>query len=41
VLAKELCALKVEHIHKDYFQIADAKTATGWGDIPICSTFAR
>jgi hypothetical protein len=32
---EELCALKTERVHKDYFQVADAKTDAGWRDIPI------
>jgi integrase len=37
---EELCTLKTEQVHKDYFQVADAKTDAGWRDIPIHSKLA-
>jgi integrase len=34
---EELCALRVEHIKKDSFQVADAKTPAGVREVPIHS----
>jgi site-specific recombinase XerC len=32
---EEICALTTERVHKDYFEVADAKTRAGWREIPI------
>jgi integrase len=32
---EELCALKVEKVKKDHFEVEDAKTAAGWRQVPI------
>ncbi len=32
---EELCSLPTERVHKDYFEIADAKTPSGWREVPI------
>jgi site-specific recombinase XerD len=37
---EELCALKLDKVHKDHFQIEDAKTEAGWRDVPIHSRLA-
>ena len=39
---EELCALKVENVHLDeaWFEIVDAKTASGWRQVPIHSALA-
>jgi integrase len=34
---EELCALKLERVHGDYVEIADAKTPAGWRQVPIHS----
>jgi len=34
---EELCALKVDKVHRDYIEIEDAKTAAGWRQVPIHS----
>ncbi len=33
----ELCSLKTDEVHKDYFTVEDAKTAAGCRDVPIHS----
>ena len=32
---EELCSLKLENVHSDYFEIVDAKSEAGWRKIPI------
>jgi len=32
---EELCALKVEDVHKDFFTVKNAKTDAGWREVPI------
>ena len=34
---EELCALKLDRVHRDYVEIADAKTSAGWRQVPIHS----
>lgn len=38
---EELCALPVERVGKDHFEIADAKTPAGWRQVPIHSKLKR
>ncbi len=37
---EELCGLKKEHVHEDYFEIVDAKTTAGIRDVPIHNELA-
>jgi integrase len=32
---EELCSLKIEQVKDDYFSITDAKTQSGWREVPI------
>jgi integrase len=36
----ELCSLKVEHVHGEYFEIVEAKTAAGVRQVPIHDALA-
>ena len=38
---EELCALPIDRVGKDYIEIADAKTAAGWRQVPIHSKLKR
>jgi integrase len=38
---EELCALKVEKVGRDYFDVEDAKTAAGWRRVPIHSKLKK
>lgn len=35
---EEICALKVEDVHKDHFTVKNAKTDAGWREVPIHPT---
>ena len=38
---EELCSLKVQQVHDEYFSVGDAKTKAGWRDIPIHRELAQ
>ena len=38
---EELCALKVEQMKDDHFEVIDAKTEAGWRDVPIHRKLAQ